>query len=109
MNYINSAPLAATLEGLQQGQHSLSIYLEQMCRRIDQIDPNVHAFLPEASRLARLRGEVGLLRERFPERIDLPALFGALVGVKDIFHVEGYVTHAGSEVPPEAFAGPEAK
>jgi len=109
MNYIHSAPLAATLEGLQQGQHSLSIYLEQMCRRIDQIDPNVHAFLTEANRLGRLRGEIGLLRERFPDRIDLPALFGAMVGVKDIFHVDGFVTHAGSELPAEAFAGPEAK
>src|SRR6187399_316551 len=109
MNYIHSAPLAATLEGLQQGQHSLSIYLEQMCRRIDQIDPNVHAFLTESNRLGRLRGEIGLLRERFPDRIDLPALFGAMVGVKDIFHVDGFATHAGSELPAEAFAGPEAK
>lgn len=109
MNYLNSAPLAATLEGLQKGQHSLSIYLEQMCRRIDQIDPSIHAFLTEQNRLGRLRGEVGLLRERFPDRIDLPALFGALVGVKDIIHVDGFVTHGGSELPPEALAGPEAK
>jgi Asp-tRNA(Asn)/Glu-tRNA(Gln) amidotransferase A subunit family amidase len=109
MNYINSAPLAATLEGLQQGQHSLSIYLEQMCRRIDQIDPNIHAFLTEANRLGRLRSETGLLRERFPDRIDLPPLFGAMVGVKDIFQVDGFVTHGGSELPAEALAGPEAK
>src|SRR3954467_5922902 len=109
MNYVNPAPLAATLEGLQQGQHSLSIYLEQMCRRIDQIDPHVHAFLSETNRLGRLRGEIGLLRERFPDRIDLPVLFGALVGVKDIFHVDGFVTHGGSELPPEMLAGPEAK
>jgi Asp-tRNA(Asn)/Glu-tRNA(Gln) amidotransferase A subunit family amidase len=108
MNYLNSAPLAATLEGLQQGQHSLSIYLEQMCRRIDQIDPNIHAFLSESNRLGRLRSESGILRERFPERLDLPVLFGALVGVKDIFHVDGFVTHAGSELPPEEIAGPEA-
>ncbi len=109
MNYLNSAPLASTLEGLQKGQHSLSIYLEQMCRRIDQINPDIHAFLSEANRLGRLRGEIGLLRERFPERIDLPTLFGALVGVKDIFHVDGFLTHAGSELPAEAFSGPEAK
>lgn len=109
MNYINSAPLASTLEGLQQGQHSLSIYLDQMCRRIEQIEPNIHAFLTEENRFGRLRGEIGLLRERFPDRIDLPVLFGALVGVKDIFHVDGFVTHAGSEIPAEALAGPEAK
>jgi Asp-tRNA(Asn)/Glu-tRNA(Gln) amidotransferase A subunit family amidase len=108
MNYLNSAPLAAMLEGLQQGQHSLSIYLEQMCRRIDQIDPNVHAFLPESNRLERLRKEAALLRERYPERMNLPPLFGAMVGIKDVFHVDGVVTRAGSEVPPEAFAGEEA-
>lgn len=109
MSYINSAALAATMEGLQQGQHSLSIYLEQMCRRIDQIDPNIHAFLTEQNRLGRLRSEAGILRERFPDRIDLPPLFGAMVGVKDIFRVDGYATHAGSELPPEEFAGTEAK
>lgn len=109
MSYINSAPLAATLEGLQRGQHSLSIYLEQMCRRIDQINPQVHAFLTEQNRLGRLRSEAGILRERFPDRIDLPPLFGALVGVKDIIHVDGFTTHAGSELPPEEFAGAEAK
>jgi Asp-tRNA(Asn)/Glu-tRNA(Gln) amidotransferase A subunit family amidase len=109
MSYINSAPLAATLEGLQRGQHSLSIYLEQMCRRIEQIDPHIHAFLTEKNRIARLRGEVAVLRERFPDRVDLPALFGAFVGVKDIFHVDGYVTHAGSELPPDEFAGAEAQ
>lgn len=105
---LHPAPLAAALDALQVGQHSLSIYLEQMTRRIDEIDPQVHAFLPEPGRLARLRAEAGVLRERFPARDDYPSLFGALVGVKDIFHVDGFVTHAGSEVPPELFAGPEA-
>jgi Asp-tRNA(Asn)/Glu-tRNA(Gln) amidotransferase A subunit family amidase len=109
MSYLTSAPLAATLQGLQQGQHSLSLYLEQMCRRIDQIDPHIHAFLTEENRLGRLRSELGLLRERFPDRIDLPPLFGAMVGIKDIFHVDGFVTHAGSELPAEELAGPEAK
>jgi len=30
------------------------------------------------------------------------------VGIKDIFHVDGFVTRAGTRVPPERFAGPEA-
>ena len=106
--YLNAAPLAATLDALQDGQHSFSLYLEQMCRRIDHVEPNVHAFLPEANRLGRLRAEATVLRDRYPDRTELPPLFGALVGVKDIFHVDGFVTHAGSEVPPELFAGPEA-
>ena len=107
--YIHAAPLASALDALQAGQHSLSLYLEQMCRRIDKVNPEIQAFLPEENRLQRLRGEAAALRERFPDRANLPPLFGALVGVKDIIHVEGFVTRAGSEVPPEEFAGPEAR
>src|SRR5690606_16531226 len=83
-------------------------YLEQMCRRIDHIDPEVKAMLPESDRLHRLRAEAALLREQSQTPDDYPPLFGALVGVKDVFHVDGFVTRAGSEVPPELFAGPEA-
>ncbi len=105
---INEAPLAATLSALQQGQHSLSLYIETMCQRIEAVDPQVQAFLPEAGRMGRLRNDVQQLRQRFPEQDDRPALWGALVGVKDILHVDGYVTQAGSAVPAEQFAGPEA-
>lgn len=105
---LQPAPLAETMDALQRGQHSLSLHVEKMVRRIDQMDGEIRAFLPESGRHARLRTEIGLLREQFPEREDLPALYGAMVGVKDIFHVNGFVTRAGSELPPELFAGPEA-
>ena len=105
---VHPAPLAAALEALQVGQHSLSLYLEQMSQRIDQEDQEIHAFLPEPGRLVRLRAEAAALRQRLPARDDYPPLFGALGGVKDIFHVDGFVTQAGSRVPPELFAGAEA-
>jgi Asp-tRNA(Asn)/Glu-tRNA(Gln) amidotransferase A subunit family amidase len=106
--YINEAPLAATLDGMQHRQHSLSLFLEQMCNRIDTFDPHVHALLAETNRLERLRGDAAALRSRAPGRKHYPPLYGALVGVKDVFHVDGFVTRAGSQVPPELFAGPEA-
>ena len=48
------------------------------------------------------------LQGRFPDPGRRPSLYGALVAVKDILHVDGFVTRAGTQVPPELFAGPEA-
>ncbi len=72
------------------------------------VDPQVQAFLPEPDRRARLHAAADQLLARYPQVNRRPPLFGALVGVKDIFHVDGFVTRAGSVVPPELFAGPEA-
>jgi Asp-tRNA(Asn)/Glu-tRNA(Gln) amidotransferase A subunit family amidase len=41
--------------------------------------------------------------------IDRPTLYGMLIGVKDIFHVEGFVTQAGSHLPSEELQGSEAE
>jgi Asp-tRNA(Asn)/Glu-tRNA(Gln) amidotransferase A subunit family amidase len=71
-------------------------------------EPEVLAFLPEQGRFERLRREAADLLRRYPDPAARPALFGSLVGVKDIFHVDGFVTRAGSELPPHLFAGPEA-
>lgn len=106
--YIHDAPLAATLHALQAGQHSLSLYLEEMCRRIDQVDPQVKALLPENNRLRRLRADAETLRSPSQSDHSFPPLYGALVGVKDILQVDGFATQAGSQLPPERLAGEEA-
>jgi Asp-tRNA(Asn)/Glu-tRNA(Gln) amidotransferase A subunit family amidase len=108
MIYLNAAPLAATLDALQAGQHSFSLYLEEMHRRIELVNPHIEAFLPEPGRLDRWRAEAAVLRERSLDANMRPPLLGALVGVKDVFHVDGFVTRAGTQVPPELFAGREA-
>jgi Asp-tRNA(Asn)/Glu-tRNA(Gln) amidotransferase A subunit family amidase len=105
--YTNPAPLAPTVDALRDGQHSLSLYLEQMGKRIEQVEPHVHALLPEPDRLARLRAQANALRERYLNPATRPPLYGALIGVKDIFHVNGFVTRAGSQIPPELFAAPK--
>ncbi|MEZ4864129.1 MAG: amidase [Caldilineaceae bacterium] len=106
--YIHPAPLAAAVQALRDGQHSLSLYLEQMCRRIDQVNPHVEALLPEEQRLERLRRDAQMLRLQVGDRGEKPPLYGALVGVKDILHVDGFVTRGGSQIPPELLAGAEA-
>lgn len=63
-------------------------------------EPRVQAFLPEEGRFDRLRREARTLPPG--------PLAGWLVGVKDIFHVDGFPTRAGSRLPPEELAGREA-
>jgi Asp-tRNA(Asn)/Glu-tRNA(Gln) amidotransferase A subunit family amidase len=55
-----------------------------------------------------LHGEADALLARKSEPAGRPALFGALLAVKDIFHVDGFTTRAGAALPPELFAGPQA-
>ncbi|HEY2981270.1 MAG TPA: amidase [Anaerolineales bacterium] len=71
-------------------------------------EPRVHAFLPEPERFTRLRAEADALVDRFPNAAERPPLFGLLVGVKDMFQVEGFVTQAGSRLPAEVLQGAQA-
>ncbi len=102
------APLAATAAALRSGRLDLLTYIDEVCNRIDATDPQVHAFLPEVDRRARLKGDTAALQARFPDPVGRPPLYGIPVGVKDTFNVDGFPTHAGSQLPPELFVGPEA-
>jgi len=107
--FINSAPLALTVEKLRAGHLDLLAYVDEMCDRLGKLDLHIESLLPEPDRRGRLRSEAKKLLARYPEPASRPPLYGALVAVKDIFHVSGFVTAAGSVIPPELFAGPEAK
>lgn len=78
------------------------------CDRIEAADGPLRAFVPEPGRRDRLRLEARAAAERWPDPADRPPLYGVPVGVKDIVHVDGLPTHAGSAVPAEVLAGPEA-
>lgn len=106
--FIHAAPLARTAAELRSGKQDLVAFVEEMCDRVERVDPVVQALLPEPGRRERLRREAQALRRRFPDPAHRPPLYGALVAVKDIFHVDGFVTRAGSLVPPELLAGAEA-
>lgn len=105
---IFAAQLASVAASLHNGELDLQPYVDAMCDRVDRVDPAVQALLPEPGRRGRLHAEALALAQRFPESAGRPPLYGALVAVKDIFHVDGFVTRAGSQAPPELFAGPEA-
>jgi Asp-tRNA(Asn)/Glu-tRNA(Gln) amidotransferase A subunit family amidase len=106
--FTNPAPLALTVEALRKGEAELIAYVDEMCDRVEKLDPEVEAILPEPDRRKRLHAEAKELQERYANPNDRPLLYGALVAVKDIIHVSGFVTRAGSKLPPELFSGPEA-
>lgn len=81
---------------------------ERLEERFAEREPQVRAFLPEEGRFERLRREFAALEARWPDPAKRPPLFGVPVGVKDIFHVDGFATRAGSRLPPEVLQGPEA-
>ena len=105
---LHPAPLAETVAALRSGQLDLHAHIAAACDRIEQIDPQVQALLPELDRRGRLHRDAARLAASYPNPAGRPALYGALVAVKDIFHVAGFTTRAGSAVPPELFAGQEA-
>ncbi len=83
-------------------------YLDWLQARFDLLESNLQAFLPEPDRFTRLRQEVAALIDQHPEPAQRPPLFGLPLGVKDIFHVDGFDTRAGSQLPTEALVGDQA-
>lgn len=106
--YTAPLPLAETAAALRTGELDLLAHVEAVCDRIDAAEPHVQAFVPELGRRQRLRAEAAELLARFPDSSRRPGLFGVLVGVKDIFRVDGFPTQAGSQLSADLFAGPEA-
>src|SRR3954453_19598514 len=89
---------------LRSGRLPLAVYLNELCDRIDARDAEIRALLPEPGRRERLLCDAAALAQKHPVPEERPSLYGIPVGVKDIFHVDGFVTRAGSRLPPELFA-----
>ena len=97
------------VEDLRSGQLLLPDFLAQIEARFTQQEPSILAFLPEDDRFTRLQEDAETLILSYPDLIKRPLLFGALAGIKDIFHVEGFTTQAGSRLPSDLLQGEEAK
>ncbi|MFD7454628.1 amidase [Kitasatospora sp. NPDC059827] len=100
--------LTAEAAGLRSGTPGLSEYVDRFCARVERVDPLLHAFVAEPGRHDRLRARAQELAARYPEPAGRPPLYGVAVGIKDIVHVDGLPTHAGSALPPGVLAGPQA-
>jgi Asp-tRNA(Asn)/Glu-tRNA(Gln) amidotransferase A subunit family amidase len=106
--YLHPAPLAALAKDLCSGNLDLKHYINELCDRLEAVDQKVEAFLPEKERRKRMLEEADLLLKTYPEPTKRPPLFGIPVGVKDIYHTDGFPTCAGSKLDPCLLSGSEA-
>jgi len=97
------------IEDLRSDELTLPEYIWQVEARFIEREPAILTFIPEEQRFTRLLHDADALVLRYPDLINRPLLFSALVGVKDIFHVDGFTTHAGSRLPAEVLQGQEAE
>ena len=104
---IASAPLAEAAERLRSGELPPTEYIERIRTRVRDVESEIHAFVTEPD-WDLLEGQAATLVERFPDPAGRPPFFGVPVGVKDIFHVDGYPTRAGTDLAPSVFDGPQA-
>ncbi len=82
--------------------------VDRLCDRIEQTEPDLLAYVEEPERRTLLHAQADALLARWPAPDKRPALFGTPLAVKDVMHVEGWVTRAGSRVDPAVFAGDQA-
>jgi len=75
-------------------ERRLAVWEERFFER----EPEIRAFVDETERFERVHAE---------SRKASGPLAGLLLGVKDIFHVAGLLTRAGSELPASELAGDE--
>lgn len=97
------------LAALRSGEWSLLDYLDELEAHFEEREPEIEAFVPENGRFDRLRREAETLLETYPDPEKRPLLFGLPIGVKDIFHTNGFVTEAGSKLPTDIFQGKESE
>jgi Asp-tRNA(Asn)/Glu-tRNA(Gln) amidotransferase A subunit family amidase len=84
--------------------------IEQVRTRMMERETTVRALMLESGRFERLHGQADAALTIYrATRTRHPDLFGTLVGVKDIFHVDGFPTTAGSRLPPEELEGPQSE
>jgi Asp-tRNA(Asn)/Glu-tRNA(Gln) amidotransferase A subunit family amidase len=99
--------LPARAGALREGRTAPEEDVDRLENEFARVERLLSAFLPETGRFARLRNEAAELISRLPDPSQRGPLFGIPVGVKDIFHVRGFPTGAGSRLPPEELAGEE--
>lgn len=95
--------------GTPLSENTLRARYRDLLDRLDSVEPEIHAYLPEQGRTKRVLAELDTLFARYPDPSQRPPLFAVPLGVKDLFRADGFETRAGSQLPPETFAGKQAQ
>jgi Asp-tRNA(Asn)/Glu-tRNA(Gln) amidotransferase A subunit family amidase len=97
--------LGAVVAGTRRGRTALRERVTALESKMETVDGDLRAFVPEDGRWERVRERAGELEAAYPDPPRRPPLYGVPVGVKDIFHVDGLETRAGSDLPPDVLTG----
>jgi len=100
--------LQSVTQAFQKNEVSSREFISNLQSLFDSREPEVLSFIPESNRFERLQKEAEELVKKYPDVNNRPPLFGITVGVKDIFHVDGFTTQAGSKLPSQDLQGNEA-
>lgn len=95
-------------QAFQKNEVSPEDLISSLQSHFDSREPDVLAFIPEENPFERLLKEAEELLKKYPDVKNRPPLFGMTVGMKDIFHVNGFTTQAGSKLPTQDIQGKEA-
>lgn len=101
--------LKRLVEDFRSGSVTAEDYLKQIEERFNRLEPQIQAFLPEPERFQRLHRELAELIKKYSDPQSRPSLFGIPVAIKDLYHVSGFETRAGSKLPPKILTGEEGE
>lgn len=102
---LHKVSLTEMMSRIHEPGYSPETVLNQYMERYRRLEPHIHAFVPEYDVEGRLDSEKALLQRTYSGDERKPALFGIPVAIKDLLHVDGLPTRAGSQLSAEVLAG----
>lgn len=108
-NFTPVGSVIALTHALRANELSLDDYIGAVEEKCNALEPILQTLVQEPGRFERLRRQARELLEQYPDPESRPPLFGTLVGIKDLFHIDGMPTRAGSKLSPDVLRGPQGE